>query len=383
MQFLSERLKQHQQKNLTRVRRCIDRRNSVEAIADNKHHHVFCSSDYLGLSSHPLVIKAFKKGVDQYGVGSTASQQVVGHTRAHRELEEAFAAFLNRDAALLFSSGYLANLGVISTLAGRHDTIFADKYIHASLVDATRLSGARLMRYPHQQLTVLARQLVSCENNNKLIVSDGVFSMGGDIADIKGLIELAKKNNATLMIDDAHGIGVLGEAGRGSLELFAATQAEVPALVCPMGKAFGVMGAVAAGSGVFIEALKQFARPHIYSTAPPPAIACAAMASLKVIENESWRRQKCHHLIQYFQRRAQELAIPVKPSQTPIQPILIGDIDKALSMTEYLFAQGFLLKAMRPPTVPQGETCLRVSLSCLHDEALIDELLVMIANFEG
>ncbi|OGO94365.1 MAG: hypothetical protein A3F10_00250 [Coxiella sp. RIFCSPHIGHO2_12_FULL_42_15] len=360
---LTERVLQHQQKHLYR-KRC---RRTAEQW-------VFCSNDYLGMAQHPDVIAAVKQGVDAYGVSGSSSPLVAGYTEAHQALELAFAKFLKRDAALLFSCGYMANLGLLSVLANQGDTIFADKYIHASLIDAIRLSQAKLRRYPHLdycQLNALLMQPMGA--GRKFIVSDSVFSMQGNQADIAQLVEISQRHQATLVIDDAHGIGILGEHGAGIAGSFA--QEEIPILMCPLAKAFGVMGAIVAGSFALIESLVQFARPYIYTHALPPALAVAGLVSLQCVEKESWRRAKLQKLIAYFRQQARYFNLPLMSSLTPIQPIIIGSSQKAQQLSERLLQTGILLNAMRPPTVPEHGACLRVTLTCLHEKPHIDRLL--------
>lgn len=378
--ILEKRLEDYQAADLYRTRRVLSAAQSVLIQCDDKTCISFCSNDYLGLANHPAVVTAFKKGAETYGVGSGASQLVSGHSAAHRQLEENFAEFLNRDRALLFSTGYMANLGVISALAQKNVCVFADKRNHASLLDAAQLSHARVARYAHADMQHLTTLLAKESSELKLIVSDSVFSMDGDVAPLPDLAVLAKQQQAWLMVDDAHGIGVLGKNGQGALAQFNLTQEDVPILVAPLGKAFGCFGAIVAGSTTLIEYLIQFARSYIYTTAMPSALACAAQASLKIVQQETWRREKLLHLITYFKQVAAQYQLKLLSSDTPIQSLVVGASSKALLLSEKLFAQGFLVTAIRYPSVPQNTARLRITLSCLHEEEQIERFLACLAQ---
>lgn len=375
MKILRTKLNVQQQANLYRKRRIITAREDVRVNCDGQSHLMFCSNDYLGLALHPEIKKTFKEGIDRYGIGSTASSLIAGYTTAHQELENAFAEFLNRDRALFFSSGYLANLGVIQTVADRNTHIFADKLNHASLIDACRLSDAKTTRYQHNNPVHLHSQLKKSSIEQKLIVTDSVFSMDGDLAELPALVDLANNSQATLMVDDAHGIGILGKNGAGALEHFNLDQREVPILVCPLGKAFGSMGAIVAGNNDLIEGLLQFARSYIYSTASPPALACATLASLKIIQKENWRREKLLSLMKHFKKEAMQRNIVLLPSNTPNQSVIIGDAKKTIEVSAALLARGYFVSAIRPPTVPINTSRLRITLNCLHTETQLTDFL--------
>ncbi len=363
---LPTRLEEYEEKQLYRRRRV---RPSQESLIN------FSCNDYLSLNQHPAVVKAFQETAGQYGAGSGASQLVSGHMTIHQECEAAFAEFLQRDRALLFGNGYMANLGVIDALTGIGDRIYEDRYNHASLLDGGRLSNAKLIRYAHKNTLDLKKRMSAQDTGQKLIVSDGVFSMYGDIAPLDRLANLSQKNDATLMIDDAHGIGVLGEKGRGSLELFGLSQDDAPILTCPLGKTFGIYGAIVAGSHELIESLIQFARSYIYTTALPPAIAGAAMKSLEIVQEETWRREKLHSLITFFRKTAKERDIALLDSETAIQAILAGTPENTLALSKQLQDQGFWVYPMRPPTVPEGQSILRITLNTIHTEEQILRLL--------
>jgi 8-amino-7-oxononanoate synthase len=372
---LQARLQQRQQTHLYRTRLVHDSPQTPLLQMDGRQVLSFCSNDYLGLANHPQLKRALQHGVEKYGVGSGASHLVNGHTQAHHDLEQQLAEFMGHERALVFSSGYMANLGIITGLLGRNDAIFLDKLNHASLVDAALLSRAKLYRYAHHDITQLEQMLATAKPVHKLIVTDGVFSMDGDIALLPQLVELANKYHAWLMVDDAHGLGVVGETGRGSAELYHLNTAEIPILMGTLGKAFGVSGAFVAGSALLIETLIQTARSYIYTTALPPALAYATQTSLQLVNTETWRRSRLHDLIKYFRNQAQLKNVPLSDSHTPIQPIMLGDAARAVRVSQQLLQHDILVTAIRPPTVPQGGARLRITLSAAHTEPQIDRLL--------
>jgi 8-amino-7-oxononanoate synthase len=379
MEQLTNHLAELAQQGLYRSRRIIESPQSILLQIDGNKYINFCSNDYLGLANHPDVIQAFKSAADTYGVGSGSAHLICGHSSAHHALEEELAAFTGRDRALLFSTGYMANMGVIATLVGRSDTVFQDRLNHASLLDGALLSGARFKRYSHAD-TAQLDELMSNIPAKKLIVSDGVFSMDGDFAPLPALVSIANACKAWLMVDDAHGLGVLGQQGGGVLEHYALNQNDVPILMGTLGKSFGTFGAFVAGSEELIETLIQKARTYIYTTALPAAIAEATRASLKHVIADTWRRDKLNHLIERFKLGAQQLNLPLMPSDSAIQPLMINDSQQAVNISNYLFEQGFLVSAIRPPTVPKGSARLRVTLSALHEEQHIDRLLDVFAK---
>jgi len=337
----------------------------------------FCSNDYLGLAQHPQLIAAFKRVADDEGVGSTAAHLVCGHRREHARLEEALAEWTGRERALLFSTGYAANLGALQALLGGVDGALCvqDKLNHACLIDGARLAGGELRRYPHADVEGAARQLASRPGAPALLATDGVFSMDGDVAPLAALAALAAREGATLMVDDAHGLGVLGAQGAGSIVAAGLGETEAPVLMATLGKALGCAGAFVAGSAALIEGLTQFARPHVYSTAMPPALAAAALAAVRLAREEDWRRGKLAALVTRFRRGAAELGLPLMASTTAIQPLRLGEAEAALAASQALEAQGLLVTAIRPPTVPVGQARLRITLSAAHEEAHVDRLL--------
>lgn len=373
-------LAQRRAQHLYRTRRVVESAQGPELRIDGKAYLAFCSNDYLGLANHPKVIEAFAAGVRTYGAGSGAAHLISGHSTAHHALEEELAAFTGRPRALLFSTGYMANLGVIAALTGRSDAVFEDRLNHASLLDGGLLSHARLQRFPHCAVSALEKQLAASQAPIKLIASDGVFSMDGDLAPVAELAEVAQRYNAWLMIDDAHGLGVLGKSGHGTLEHFGITLDAAPILVGTLGKAFGTFGAFVAGDSSLIEHLIQHARSYIYTTALPPAVAHATRTSLQLLQEEEWRRDHLRTLVQRFRSGAQQLKLPLMESSTPIQPLMLGEAQRALELSNQLYARGLLIGAIRPPTVPKGSARLRITLSAAHTEQHIDRLLHTLAE---
>ena len=362
-----------------RRRKTLQSPQGVEVQVNGKSCLGFSSNDYLGLANHPAVIAAFQQAANQYGVGSGASHLVSGHGAEHQALEEELAAFTGRPRALLFSTGYMANVGVIRALMGQGDLIVQDKLNHASLLDGGFLCRAQFERYAHTDIAAAQALLADNSGQRKLLATDGVFSMDGDLADLPALADIADQNNAWLLVDDAHGFGVLGATGRGIAEHFAMDIERLPILVGTLGKSFGTFGAFVAGSEALIESLIQFARTYIYTTALPPAVAAATRAALRLIDSESWRRQKLQTLIAHFQRGAADRGITVMASPTPIQPVLIGDDAKVIKIGEYLLEAGFWTGAIRPPTVPVGSARLRITLTAEHEAEQVDALLDTLA----
>ena len=371
---------QLKQGGLYRERRLVDTPPGRLVVFDGRECLSFCSNDYLGLANHPDVVQAFRRGAERWGVGSGASHLISGHSVAHHALELELAEFVGRDRALLFSTGYMANLGVVTALCGRADTVLEDRLNHASLLDAALLSRARLQRYVHGDAADLERRLSRMEGGRALAVSDGLFSMDGDLAPLPQLAAVTRQHGAWLMVDDAHGIGVLGMAGRGTLEHFNLDQQQVPVLMGTLGKAFGVFGAFVAGSELLIDSLIQRARSYIYTTALPPAVAEAARTSLRLIREQSWRREHLLALVQRFRRGAAQLDLPLMISGTPVQPLRVGSSEQAIRLSQALLERNILIGAIRPPTVPAGSARLRITLSAAHSESDVDRLLAVLGE---
>jgi len=376
MTDLQQRLASRRQQHLFRQRQIISSPQGVVIQTANDTLLSFCSNDYLGLANDPRVKTALKMGADNYGVGAGASHLISGHSFAHHELEKELADFVGTPRALLFSSGYMANLAVAATLLGRRDVIFEDKLNHASLIDGARISGADIKRFRHGDMDQLNQLLEATDTSTeKMILSDGVFSMDGDLAPLAPLNELARSFNAWLLIDDAHGLGIIGNTGRGSFEISGVRITERTLLVGTLGKGFGTFGAFVAGGSDLIELLIQEARTYIYTTAIPPAIAEATRESLRIIKQEPERRDHLQTLIHQFREGARSLGLELMESGTPIQPLLLGEAQKAMAASEYLRSKGILVSAIRPPTVPVGKARLRITFSALHQSQHVEQLL--------
>jgi len=371
---LSQALQERQQAQLLRRRRQLQSAQGAKISVDGKTLLGFASNDYLGLANHPDVVRAFTATANRFGVGSGASHLVNGHSSEHHLLEQALAEFTGRDRALLFSTGYMANMGTLMALLGQGDLVVQDKLNHASLLDGGLASGAKFRRYLHNDIDSLSKTL-ALPGRRKLIVTDGVFSMDGDLAPLPEITALANNNGAWLMVDDAHGFGVLGADGGGTLAHFGLTQKEVPILMGTLGKALGSFGAFIAGSDLLIEPLIHFARPYIYTTALPPAVAAASRAALAIIKHDSDRRTHLQHLIALFRQGAKALGLPLMASITAIQPLVLGSAERVMTVAQRLEADGFLVGAIRPPTVPNGSARLRITLTAGHTEAEVEQLL--------
>lgn len=366
---------------LRRSRRVLDTPQGARVRVDGRDYLSFSSNDYLGLANHPAIAAAVREAVETAGVGAGAAHLLTGHHRLHHELEVELAAFVGLPGALLFSTGYMASLGVVPALLDRHGEVFEDRLNHASLVDAAVLSRAKLTRYPHLDLAALERQLAASTAQVKLIASDTVFSMDGDIAHVADLMALAERHDAWIYLDDAHGFGVLGEEGRGALSTLPLPIAHSRLIyLATLGKAAGVAGAFVAGSRDLVEWLVNRARTYIYTTAQPPLLAAGVSASLKRIAGETWRRERLHDLVARLKAGVEGLPWQLMPSETPIQPLVVGSNAEALRLAEGLKARGILIPAIRPPTVPQGSARLRISLSAAHELEDVDTLVAALKD---
>jgi len=380
-----------ERRHLTRIRRTVEGfaepEGTAHVVLEGRRVLNFCGNDYLGLARDPRVGAALRAASEVWGVGSAASHLVTGHGREHEALEEALAEFVGRERALLFSTGYMANLAAVTTLAGRGDRVLLDRLSHASLIDAALLSGARLKRYAHASASAAERMLAAqgegagSTSRVALLATDGVFSMDGDLAPVVELARLARARGASLLVDDAHGLGVLGAGGRGTLEHCGVLDPDaVPLLMGTLGKAFGTFGAFLAGARELIELLVQRARSYIYTTAAPQPLAAAARAALALIQREPWRRERLLALTQRFVRAARAQRLPLASSATPIQPLILGSPDAALAASAALSERGFWVAAIRAPTVPRNAARLRISLSAAHTEAQVDALLEALSD---
>lgn len=394
-QWLSER----RDAGLTRRLRVANSPQDVLMQVDDRALLTFCSNDYLGLAHHPEIAAAMQEGIARWGVGAGAAHLVNGHFSPHDQLERALADWLQVERALLFSTGYMANLAVVGGLMGRGDTVIADRLNHASLVDAAQLSGAKLLRYRHADVADARRQLERA-TGTRMILTDGVFSMDGDVAPLAALMSLAEEFDAWLVVDDAHGFGVWGEAGRGSLSALGLVSSGVPEYliqVGTLGKAFGTAGAFVAGAAQPINVLLQRARSYLFTTAQPPALACATLASLDLVRKGDARRANLMARVSQFRDELDRIGVSqevdlaaepmnpplvqptrslsLMPSMTPIQPIWVGDSHRALVLAQRLEQRGILVPAIRPPTVPAGSARLRVTLSASHSTEQVTQLV--------
>ena len=377
---LEDKLDALDREQLRRRRRIVDSPCGTRLTVDGRELLAFCSNDYLGLANDPQIVDALCEGARHWGAGSGAAHVVSGHLRPHQQLEAALAAFVGMPSALLFSTGYMANLGIVPALAGRGDAVFADRLNHASLIDAALASGAEHKRYAHGDVDALSGLLEQSIAKRKLILTDAVFSMDGDIAPLDRLYALAEAYDAWLVIDDAHGFGVLGQQGRGSLSHFGLPASKRIVYMGTLGKSAGVAGAFVAGDAMVIEWLQQRSRTAIFTTAHPPAVSCAVLKSLELIAAGDARRKHLHALIAQLRRELLPLAAQhgwqLTESQMPIQPLIIGSNQSALDLSAALETQGIWVPAIRPPTVPQGSARLRICLSAAHSE---DDVAALVA----
>ncbi|MGB6487691.1 MAG: 8-amino-7-oxononanoate synthase [Steroidobacteraceae bacterium] len=373
--LLEEIERQHLRRRRATVDAYPDKSSHTQVIVDGRRLVDFSSNDYLGLAAHPALATAMAECASRCGAGSGASHLISGHGREHAALEEELAEFLGRPRALLFSTGYMANLGVLTALAGRGESVLLDRLSHASLIDAGLLSGARFRRYPHCDAAAARRLLAEGRPQTTVVATDGVFSMDGDIAPLAALSQAARAHEAWLVVDDAHGIGVLGTNGRGAVEIAGLDCKDVPVLVGTLGKAFGSFGAFVAGPDDLIDLLIQRARSYIYTTALPQPVAAATRAALRIAREEGWRRERVLALSARFRTAARQAGVPLADSTTPIQPIPLGSAPAALAAQQALREAGFWVVAIRSPTVPAGAERLRITLTAGHQESQVDALV--------
>jgi 8-amino-7-oxononanoate synthase len=379
---LQKELEQRKVDGLLRQRRLLDSPQAEHIVANQKPYLSFCSNDYLGLANRPELIAAMQKAAGDSGVGSGASNLITGHHRYHDSLEKQLASFVDMPAALLFSTGYMANIGVIGALMGRGDAVFADKLNHACLNDGAYFSYADFHRYPHNDVAALEKLLQASKAKHKLIAADAVFSMDGDIAPIPEYLALCEKYDAYLYLDDAHGFGVLGEHGQGSLNHFNIKSPRI-IVMATLGKAAGVAGAFVAGEQVVIDYLIQKAKSYVYSTPAPPALSATLSASVELIEQGDDLRANLYALIAYLKQNLSLKKWKLLESDTAIQPLIIGGNEESLAVSEYLQTHGILVPAIRPPTVPAGTARLRISLSAAHSLDDVKQLVAAIHDAES
>lgn len=385
-QRLEKTLVERKKNELYRTRKILSsaQADTIDLYRQDKSYTNFCSNDYLGLANHPKIIKSFQDAAKKYGVGSGASHLVIGHHQEHHLLEQELAEFLGVERTLVFGSGFAANVGVLTSLLQKKDSVFHDKLNHASLLDGGLYSGARFQRFLHKDIESLEKKLSATDRSaNKLIVSDAVFSMDGDCADIEALITTAKSHDAWLMLDDAHGFGVLGEEGRGSVSLQAQNQQDINIYMATFGKALGTSGAFIAGNELLIESLIQLCRHYIYSTAMPPALAAASRTALGLMREESWRQDNLHKRVKQFKAGAIAEGLALLASDTAIQPLVLGSSERAMNWSEKLAKRGLLISAIREPTVAKGSARLRITLSASHSEAQVAQLLTALSDLNA
>jgi 8-amino-7-oxononanoate synthase len=367
LEDLQAELDQRKVDGLLRQRRLLDSPQAEYIVANDKQYLSFCSNDYLGLANHPALIATMQTAAGDSGVGSGASNLITGHHRYHDELEKKLAKFVDMPAALVFSTGYMANIGAVSSLVGRSDAVFCDKLNHACLNDGALLSRAEFHRFPHNDVSALEKLLKASNAKHKLIAVDAVFSMDGDIAPIPDYLQLCEKYDAYLYVDDAHGFGVLGEHGKGSLSHFGIKSPRV-IMMATLGKAAGVAGAFVAAQQVVIDYLIQNARSYVYSTPAPPALSATLIQSVNLIEKGDDLRAHLQHLIKTLKQNLHLNKWQLMSSETAVQPLVVGSNHTAVSLSEHLQKQGILVPAIRPPTVPVNTSRLRISLSAAHTE---------------
>lgn len=378
---VKNRLDRYAENSLLRKRFVITGREHNNLIKLNGQSCInFCNNDYLGLANHPAVKEAFIEAIQLYGTGSTSSAMVSGYFKPQQELEEKFAEFLLRDQAIFFNSGYMANLGVITSLAGRKDVILSDKFCHASLVDAIQLSKAQNYRFKHNDLEHF-NYLLDLKNPN-ILITEGIFSMEGDLSPLPEINHCIDGKNVLFVVDDAHGIGVLGKNGGGSCEKCGLTQLEIPCLITPLGKAFGCSGAIVSGRKDILEGVLQFSRSYRTTTTLPPALCMAALKSLEIVKMEYWRRERLNELVHFFIQQAENRGLKlISEDETPIRCLLVADNEKIQWIQQKMLEKGFFISCIRPPSVPEGTARIRISLNCLHTKDQIIQLLYHLAFF--
>jgi len=380
---LAEEHRERRERALWRTRQQLNSPQSVEVIRGSNRFLNFCSNDYLGLANHPRLKEAAVTASKTWGAGSGASHLVCGHQASHHRLEEELADFVGAQSALLFSTGYMANLAIPQSFLSRNDLLVQDKLNHASLIDSASLCRATFKRYRHNDINHLQKTLNTEKYRRTLISVDAVFSMDGDQAPITQLSDIAEENQAVLLIDDAHGFGVLGEQGRGSYSANRLIPNGPRLMLGTLGKALGSFGAFVAGDRVYIDHLKQFARAYTYTTALPPAVAEASRTALSILQDEPWRQEQLHQNIEYFRKCVADIGLELMSSQTPIQPLVLGDEKNALAASQILENMGIWVSAIRPPTVPADTARLRITLTAEHKREHIDQLLEGLQQIGG
>jgi 8-amino-7-oxononanoate synthase len=378
--WLAEEKAQRLAQSLWRQKQPLDSAQSTRVLLQGQWLHNFCSNDYLGLANDDELKHCAQQAITRDGVGAGSAALVCGHHREHQALQEELASWLGVEAVMLFGSGYMANMGVLTALLGKGDAVFQDRLNHASLLDGGLASGAKQQRYAHNDGADLQRRLATSKARRSLVASDGVFSMDGDVASVPQLVEVCAQHSALLLLDEAHALGVIGVGGRGTVSAAGLGPDAVALRIGTLGKAFGGYGAFVAGPKSLVEMIQQLARPAIYTTALPPAWAATMRKSLQLVESQDWRRQHLNQLINRLRSGLLQQGWALLPSSTPIQPVLVGSAQRALALAQALRQRGFLVSAIRPPTVPVGTARLRITLSAGHDQQSVDELLEVMAD---
>lgn len=372
---LVDEINQRKSDGLYRNRRVINSSQGALIKIDGEEYLNFSSNDYLGLANNDVLKMCMSEAIKEYGLGAGSSQLVVGHSIPHRTLEKSLAEFLSRDAALVFSSGYLANLAVASVLIDSNTIVLQDKLNHASLIDAAQLSNGKLVRYRHNDIDHLKTLLEKYKQHKLVVMTDGVFSMDGDFAPVSEIAKLCKTYNAVLIVDDAHGLGVLGDTGAGLLELLKLDQSQVPLLIGTFGKSFGGCGAFVSGSKLYVDAFIQKARTYIYTTAMLPSLAVAMTQAIELVANATDLRQKLCSIVVCYKELMREGNLDVSESDSHIQPYVVGNVGKTVALSDVLFQNNVLAVAIRPPTVPKDTSRLRLSFTAAHDKEQLVRLV--------
>ena len=377
---MHDKLENHRLKDLMRAHVAIDAREKTNIYIKKNGYINFSANDYLGLTHCEEIKHAFFNAIEKHGFGSVSSALVSGYYTEQQQLEQAFANFLQYPRTLYVGSGYLANIAVLTAIASRNSVVISDKLSHASSLDGVTLSRAKHYRFSHNNFIALQKRIASIKkqhgNKNTIITTDGVFGMSGELCQLIPIVKIAEKNNATLIIDDAHGIGILGKEGRGIREYYNIPTEFIDCLVIPLSKAFAGQGAIIAGSNELIETIVQFAVSYRCTTAPLPAITNALLVSLAVVQQQTWRREKLKDLITFFNFVAKDRNLPlISENISPIKSFLLGNNKLAQLVQQDLQRMGFYTACIRPPSVPEASARLRISLSCHHDKQKIIKLL--------
>ena len=382
MKYISDELRKINESGLYRELNVVESAQGTHLKIKGKTYLSFCSNNYLGLANNPLVIKAVKDAVEKYGWGAGASRLVSGNMKLHEVLEGEISRFKGKEASIVFPTGYMANIGTISSLVSKGDLVICDKLNHASIIDGCRLSGADFRVYPHCDMEKLENILKkSTKYPRKLIVTDTVFSMDGDIAPLPDIVRIAHKYKAMVMVDEAHGTGVFGKKGMGVVEHFNLSK-KISIVMGTLSKAVGSLGGYVSGDTDLINYLRNKARPFMYTTALPPAVCAASIAGIKLIRKDPSLRESLWRNVRFLKEKLESLSLKVIPSESPIIPILIGDAKKAVAVSKFLYKKGILIPAIRPPTVPAKSSRLRMTVMSTHTKKDLEKLLDVLSGVQ-